>query len=117
MGTWRPTTAGWQWSAGTGTDAQPFFRILNPVLQGAKFDPDGAYVKHWVPELERVPALHIHAPWKIPPAIAHQARFEPGRDYPFPIVDHASQRPRALAMYKGPSDSIYRSEKTCDVTR
>ena len=91
---------GWQWSAGTGTDAQPFFRILNPVLQGKRFDPDGEYVKRWVPELERVPARHVHEPWRMPADAARQARFEPGRDYVLPVVDHAVQRERALALYR-----------------
>ena len=87
---------GWQWAAGTGTDAQPFFRIFNPTSQGEKFDPDGAYVKHWVPELAQVPAKFIHAPWKLSPAEREHLGC---RDYPAPIVDHAAQRARALAMY------------------
>lgn len=91
---------GWQWSAGTGTDAQPFFRIFNPLLQGAKFDPDGAYVKRWIPELARVPREYIHAPWLMPRDIALSVGVEIGTDYPAPIVEHAVQRERALAMYK-----------------
>ena len=87
---------GWQWAAGTGTDAQPFFRIFNPTSQGEKFDPDGAYVKRWVPELARVPAKSIHAPWKLTPAEREHLGC---LDYPAPIVDHAKQRGRALAMY------------------
>lgn len=90
---------GWQWSAGTGTDAQPFFRILNPVLQGAKFDPRGEYVKHWVPELEPVPEEYIHSPWLMPREVALAAGTEIGKDYPAPIVEHAVQRERALVMY------------------
>ena len=86
---------GWQWAAGTGTDAQPYFRIFNPTSQGEKFDPDGTYVKRWVPELSRVPAKFIHAPWKL--SEAEQALVCP--DYPKPIVDHSVQRGRALAMY------------------
>ncbi len=86
---------GWQWAAGTGNDAQPFFRIFNPTSQGEKFDPDGAYVKRWVPELARVPAKFIHAPWKL--SDAERALACP--DYPKPIVDHAVQRGRALEMY------------------
>jgi len=86
---------GWQWAAGTGTDAQPYFRIFNPTSQGEKFDPDGAYVKRWVPELSRVPAKFIHAPWKL--SEAERALVCP--EYPRPIVDHAVQRGRALAMY------------------
>jgi deoxyribodipyrimidine photo-lyase len=88
---------GWQWAASTGTDAQPYFRIFNPTSQGEKFDPDGAYVKRWVPELARVPAKSIHAPWTLTPA----ERSYLGADaYPAPIVDHAVQREKALAMYK-----------------
>jgi deoxyribodipyrimidine photo-lyase len=82
---------GWQWSAGTGTDAQPFFRIFNPVAQSKKFDPDGAYIRHWLPELRNVPTQFIHAPWEMetPPA-----------NYPLPIVDHAFARERTLRAYK-----------------
>ncbi len=87
---------GWQWAAGTGTDAQPFFRIFNPTSQGEKFDPDGAYVKRWIPELARVPAKFIHAPWKLSPG--EREHLGCG-DYPAPVVDHAAQRARALAMY------------------
>ncbi len=86
---------GWQWAAGTGTDAQPFFRIFNPTTQGEKFDPDGAYVKRWVPELGRVPAKFIHAPWKL--SDSERALVCP--EYPARVVDHAVQRERALAMY------------------
>jgi deoxyribodipyrimidine photo-lyase len=82
---------GWQWAAGTGTDAQPWFRVFNPTLQGERFDPDGAYVRRWVPELARVPARWVHRPWEAP---------DPPAGYPAPIVDHAVQRERALAMYR-----------------
>ncbi len=87
---------GWQWAAGTGNDAQPFFRIFNPTSQGEKFDPDGAYVKRWVPELARVPAKFIHAPWKL----KESERSLVCPDYPPRVVDHAVQRGRALAMYE-----------------
>ncbi len=87
---------GWQWAAGTGTDAQPFFRIFNPTAQGEKFDPDGAYVKKWVPELARVPANFIHQPWKLSEA---ERQHLGCADYPARAVDHAVQRGRALAMY------------------
>lgn len=91
---------GWQWAAGTGTDAQPYFRIFNPTSQGQKFDPDGAYVHRYVPELATVPPKHIHAPWRM--AEADQRRFGVviGRDYPEPLVDHKIQRERALELYK-----------------
>lgn len=81
---------GWQWSAGTGTDAQPYFRIFNPVTQSQKFDPDGAYIRRWVPELRTVPAPAIHVPWTM---------TQPPVDYPPPIVDHRFARQRALDVY------------------
>ena len=87
---------GWQWAAGTGTDAQPYFRIFNPTSQGEKFDPEGEYVRRWVPELARVPAKSIHAPWKL--SEAEREHLGAG-GYPKPVVDHAVQRGRALAMY------------------
>jgi deoxyribodipyrimidine photo-lyase len=91
---------GWQWVAGSGADAAPYFRVMNPVLQGQRFDADGAYVRAWVPELGRVPAAHIHAPWLAPAAVLAEAGVELGRDYPFPIVDLAEGRARALAAYE-----------------
>ncbi len=80
---------GWQWTAGVGTDAAPYFRVFNPTLQAAKFDPDGAYVRHWVPELARVPDKHIHAPWLMPLDVQRQAGCVIGQGYPAPIVEHA----------------------------
>ena len=91
---------GWQWAAGTGTDAQPFFRIFNPVSQGEKFDPDGEYVKRWIPELKRVPAKYVHRPWELSPAEQEAVGCVLGRDYPKPIVDHKVQREKALALYR-----------------
>jgi len=88
---------GWQWAAGTGTDAQPFFRIFNPTLQGEKFDPDGAYVRRWVPELAKLPTNMIHMPWKL--SAAERAHLG-CTAYPDPVVDHAAQRAKALAMYQ-----------------
>jgi deoxyribodipyrimidine photo-lyase len=82
--------ASWQWVAGSGADAAPYFRIFNPVLQGQKFDADGTYVRRWVPELAGVDALDIHAPWLGRPG------SKSGGDYPEPIVDHAFARQRAL---------------------
>jgi deoxyribodipyrimidine photo-lyase len=81
---------GWQWTAGTGTDAQPYFRIFNPVSQARKFDPQGAYIRRWVPELRAVPDTFIHAPWEMP---------APPRGYPPPMVDHGFARERALAAF------------------
>lgn len=91
---------GWQWVAGSGTDAQPYFRIFNPISQGQKFDPNGAYVRHYVPELASVPDKYIHAPWTMPASEQAKAKVEIGKTYPAPIVDHATQRERALHMYK-----------------
>lgn len=88
--------AGWQWSAGSGCDAQPYFRIFNPVTQGEKFDPEGAYVRRWLPELAQLPARHVHTPWLAPPEVLEQARVRLGVDYPRPIVDHAAARQRFL---------------------
>jgi deoxyribodipyrimidine photo-lyase len=90
---------GWQWCASTGCDAQPWFRIFNPVTQSRRFDPDGAYIRRWLPELERVPDRLIHAPWTLPVELQKSAGCVIGRDYPAPIVDHAQARTLALARY------------------
>lgn len=90
---------GWQWVAGCGADAAPYFRVFNPVLQGEKFDPDGAYVRRWVPELARLEAPHVHAPWQAPAGALARAGVALGRNYPKPIVDHAAARARALAAF------------------
>jgi deoxyribodipyrimidine photo-lyase len=90
---------GWQWTAGTGTDAAPYFRVFNPVLQGKKYDPQGAYVRRWVPELAHVTGRFTHEPWKMPPEVQRASSCTIGRDYPAPIVDHAWARERALAAY------------------
>ncbi|MBS0234479.1 MAG: deoxyribodipyrimidine photo-lyase [Proteobacteria bacterium] len=92
--------ANWQWVAGCGADAAPFFRIFNPVLQGEKFDPDGDYIRRWIPELARVPAKDIHAPWSANAATLKQAGIELGESYPAPIVDHKAARKRALERYE-----------------
>jgi deoxyribodipyrimidine photo-lyase len=91
---------GWQWAASTGTDPQPYFRIFNPVEQGRRHDPEGAYVRRWVPELAAVPTARIHAPWAMSPAEEAAAGCRIGIDYPAPIVDHAVARERALAVYR-----------------
>jgi len=92
--------AGWQWVAGSGADAAPYFRVFNPVTQGAKFDPGGAYVRRWLPELAGLPDKHVHAPWEAPPGVLDDAGVRLGRTYPAPIVNHAQARVRALAAYK-----------------
>ncbi|MGE5540182.1 MAG: cryptochrome/photolyase family protein [Gemmatimonas sp.] len=89
--------ASWQWVAGCGADAAPYFRIFNPVLQGEKFDPDGAYVRRWVPELAGLPSALIHRPWTATPLALADAGVRLGHTYPRPIVDHAFARSRALA--------------------
>ena len=94
---------GWQWTAGTGTDAAPYFRVFNPILQGLKFDPQGNYVRQWVPELAKVPTKNIHAPWEMPIELQKQVGCVVGSDYPAPIVDHAMARKRVLLAYRGQS--------------
>lgn len=88
---------GWQWSAGCGADAAPYFRIFNPILQGEKFDSQGTYVREWIPELAKVPNEFIHQPWNAPPLVLLQSGVEFGENYPAPIVDHVTARNRALA--------------------
>lgn len=92
-------TLGWQWTAGCGADAAPYFRVFNPTVQGEKFDPEGAYVRRWCPELDRLPARWIHQPHKAPAAVMTAAGVELGRSYPRPIVDHASARDAALRAF------------------
>jgi deoxyribodipyrimidine photo-lyase len=89
---------GWQWSAGCGCDAQPYFRVFNPVTQGERFDPDGEYVRRYVPELANVPAKYIHAPWTAPAGVLERAGVRLGREYPKPIVDHSEARQRFLLV-------------------
>lgn len=87
---------GWQWSAGCGADAAPYFRVFNPVLQGEKFDSEGVYVRRWVPELAKLPSAWIHKPWDAPPGALAAAGVQLGVTYPRPIVEHAHGRQRAL---------------------
>ncbi len=91
---------GWQWSASVGTDAQPYFRVFNPVTQGERHDPSGAYVRRYVPELAALPDQYIHSPWTLPAAEAAGLGFRPGTTYPAPIVDHAERRRRAIEMFQ-----------------
>jgi len=92
-------TLGWQWTAGCGADAAPFFRVFNPVQQGARWDPDGEYVRRFVPELARLPARWIHEPWAAPAEVLEAAGVALGSSYPRPLVDHAAARLRALAAF------------------
>jgi deoxyribodipyrimidine photo-lyase len=91
---------GWQWSASIGTDAQPYFRIFNPVTQSQRFDPDGEFIRRYIPELAKYPPDLIHAPWQADPADQHAYRCIIGRDYPAPIVDHAEARKTAIEMFR-----------------
>jgi deoxyribodipyrimidine photo-lyase len=101
-------TASWQWVAGCGADAAPYFRIFNPTLQGQKFDPNGDYVRRYVPELTKLGSKYIHEPWKAPSDILAKASITLGKSYPLPIVDHRKARQRALhalAASKGQTGS------------
>ncbi len=91
---------GWQWAASTGCDAQPYFRIFNPVSQSERFDAGGAFIRRYVPEIAMLSDHDIHAPWLTSPVEQRSRNFEPGRDYPLPLVDHAAARTRTLAEYK-----------------
>lgn len=92
-------TASWQWVAGSGADASPYFRIFNPILQGEKFDKQGEYVKYYCPELKALPAKYIHQPWNAPQDVLAQANVTLGNDYPAPIVDLKASRQRALDAF------------------
>ncbi len=92
--------ASWQWVAGSGADASPYFRVFNPILQGVKFDPKGDYVRRFVPELKNLPNKYLHQPWIAPENILEEAGIELGKTYPKPIVDHDAARTRALSAYK-----------------
>ena len=90
---------GWQWTASTGMDPQPYFRVFNPILQGRRFDPEGDYVRRWVPELRGIAGAAVHEPWRLDAAALAAAGVRIGADYPAPIVDHAAARARALEVY------------------
>jgi deoxyribodipyrimidine photo-lyase len=92
--------ASWQWVAGSGADAAPYFRVFNPILQGKKFDPEGNYVRRWVPELAGMSAEHIHAPWEAPESVLRKAGVTLGVTYPLPIIEHEKGRRRALEAYE-----------------
>jgi deoxyribodipyrimidine photo-lyase len=93
-------TLGWQWVAGSGPDAAPFFRIFNPILQGEKFDPEGVYVKTYCPELKNLSPKWIHKPWMAPEESLLQSGIMLGETYPYPVVDHKKMREKALAIFK-----------------
>jgi deoxyribodipyrimidine photo-lyase len=95
---------GWQWTAGTGTDAAPYFRIFNPVTQSKKYDPDGVYIRRWVPELDNVPNAYIHSPWEMPVQIQAETTCRIGVDYPVPVVDHRVVRQKTLDIYAAARD-------------
>jgi len=92
--------SGWQWVAGTGADAAPYFRIFNPILQGEKFDKKGEYVKKWCPELINIPDDYLHKPWEMPDALQNEKNIIIGKTYPFPIVDHQQARNSALKAFQ-----------------
>ncbi len=91
--------AGWQWVAGCGADAAPYFRIFNPVMQGKKFDSAGRYIRSWIPELRALPDAYIHCPWEASSSVLAASGVQLGITYPKPIIDHAWARKRALALY------------------
>ncbi len=98
-------TLGWQWVAGSGADAAPYFRIFNPVRQGERFDPEGDYVRRWLPELAQLEKKYIHQPWNAPADRMKQAKIQLGKTYPGPIVDHDEARKTALACYQAIKDN------------
>jgi deoxyribodipyrimidine photo-lyase len=92
--------AGWQWVAGTGADAAPYFRIFNPILQGEKFDPKGLYIKKWCPELINIPDEFLHKPWEMPDELQNKNKIVIGKTYPYPIVKHEEARKAALEAFQ-----------------
>ena len=91
---------GWQWSASTGTDAAPYFRVMNPVLQARRFDPEGAFIRHFIPALRRVPVKYVHAPWEMPGNMQREAGCIIGGDYPHPVVHHAAAKAAAVEKFR-----------------
>ena len=92
-------SAGWQWIAGSGADAAPYFRIFNPVMQGQKFDPDGKYTKKYIPELRDMPNKYLYNPWEAPKEILESANVRLGDNYPLPIVEIGTSRQKALEAF------------------
>ena len=93
-------SASWQWVSGCGADAAPYFRIFNPIIQGEKFDPNGDYIRKYVPELEGLPNKFIHKPWEASPEVLQEANVKLGKSYPRPIVDLRESRDKALFEFK-----------------
>ena len=93
-------SASWQWVAGSGADAAPYFRVFNPITQAAKFDPDGTYIRKWVPELSDLATPHLFEPSQAPSFVLEEAKVVLGQSYPLPMVDHAEARKAALAGYE-----------------
>jgi deoxyribodipyrimidine photo-lyase len=93
-------TLGWQWVAGCGADAAPYFRIFNPLSQAQRYDPDGIYVRHWVPELAGLPTEWLHQPWRAPSSVLAAAGVQLGKNYARPVVDHREARAAALSHYR-----------------
>jgi deoxyribodipyrimidine photo-lyase len=91
---------GWQWAASTGCDAQPWFRIFNPVTQSKRFDPDGAFIRQYLPQLAGLSGAAIHAPWLAKPEVLQKAGVVLGKDYPAPVVDHEDAREKTLARFQ-----------------
>ena len=90
-------TQGWQWAAGCGADAAPYFRIFNPITQGEKFDTRGSYAKHWIPSIDNLPSKFTFKPWEAPEQMLKENGVSLGSNYPYPCVDHSEARARALA--------------------
>jgi deoxyribodipyrimidine photo-lyase len=100
---------GWQWAAGSGPDAAPFTRVFNPTLQAQRFDPDGSYIRRYVPELAPLAAPYIHAPWAAPPLALAEAGVILGETYPWPMVEHAAARARAIRLFNAPAPTPRRT--------
>jgi deoxyribodipyrimidine photo-lyase len=98
-------SASWQWVAGSGFDAAPYFRIFNPILQGKRFDPEGDYVRQYVPELANLPIKYLFTPWETPQDVLEQSGVSLDTNYPRPIVDLSQSRKEALARFKALGDS------------
>lgn len=110
-------TQGWQWSAGCGADAAPYFRVFNPVAQGERFDPEGEYVRRWVPQLQRLPQKYIHRPWEAPASVLSDSGITLGKDYPEPVVGLMEGRIRALNAYESFRAASKQNNQTAETER